>query len=126
MISKTQYINNLYNNSQQLLSAIDHKHKDFNGAIETKAITEYKTFLKERHKNPTMTAIIMNETLNQNPIKNNDAIMNLIRLKKDPEVDMLEKQNEHLYLSYKKSGKIRGLTLDNGRIKIKIQMQVII
>ena len=74
MINKTQYINNLYNNSQQLLSAIDHKHKDFNGAIETKAITEYKTFLKERHKNPTMTAIIMNETLNQNPIKNNNRL----------------------------------------------------
>ena len=114
--SKAKYISRLYDNSKRLLSAIDNRYKDFTGEIESTAVKEYKQYLQERNKNPMMTAIIMNETLNQTPIKNNDAIMNLISLKKYPEINTLQKQNDYLYNQHNKTARIRSSILDDGRI----------
>lgn len=114
--NRAKYISRLYDNSRRLLSAIDNKYKDFTGDIESTAAREYKIYLEERRKNPMMTAIIMNETLNQNPIKNNDTIMNLISLKKYPEIDTLQKKDDYFYNKHHKTARIRSSILDDGRI----------
>ena len=115
-INKSQYINNIHENSKRLLVLIDKKHQDFIGNNENIAAKEYQQYLSARLENPVMTAIIMNDTLKQNPIKNNDAIMNLIRLEKHPEVDTLVKKCEPSFFIHERTGHIRNAILENGRI----------